>query len=72
MTSVLAQKLLNEHEVAKACALSVATLRKWRTQKRGPRFVKLGSHLVRYRVEDVHEWLASRPSGGDPAAAELP
>jgi len=50
------QRLLNEHEVAHTCAISVATLRKWRTLRRGPRFLKIGS-LVRYRLEDVTAWI---------------
>ena len=53
------QRLLNEHEVATSCSINVLTLRKWRTQKRGPQFVKIGA-LVRYRPEDVDAWIAER------------
>ena len=53
------QRLLNEHEVADSCSISVLTLRKWRSQKRGPQFVKLGV-LVRYRPEDVDAWIAAK------------
>ena len=56
MLPALSQRLLNEHEVAQACAISVATLRKWRMLRRGPRFLKIGS-LVRYRPEDVAAWI---------------
>jgi predicted DNA-binding transcriptional regulator AlpA len=56
MLPALSQRLLNEHEVAQACAIRVATLRKWRMLKRGPRFLKIGS-LVRYRPEDVTAWI---------------
>jgi predicted DNA-binding transcriptional regulator AlpA len=56
MTPDLPRRLLNEHEVAKTCAIRVATLRKWRTLRRGPRFLKIGS-LVRYRAEDVAAWI---------------
>jgi predicted DNA-binding transcriptional regulator AlpA len=56
MTPGLPQRLLNEHEVATTCAISVATLRKWRTLRRGPRFLKIGS-LVRYRAEDIAAWI---------------
>jgi predicted DNA-binding transcriptional regulator AlpA len=61
MTPGLPQRLLNEHEVAQTCAISVATIRKWRTLRRGPRFLKIG-HLVRYRPEDVATWLERRPA----------
>jgi predicted DNA-binding transcriptional regulator AlpA len=53
------QRLINEHEVAASCSISVLTLRKWRVQKRGPRFVKIGA-LVRYRPEDVDAWIAEQ------------
>lgn len=53
------QRLINEHEVAASCSISVLTLRKWRCQKRGPEFVKIGS-LVRYRPEAVDEWIAQQ------------
>lgn len=56
MGTSLLQRLLNEHEVANTCAISVATLRKWRTLKRGPCFLKIGS-LVRYRVNDLDAWI---------------
>jgi predicted DNA-binding transcriptional regulator AlpA len=52
------QRLLNEHQVADSCAISVLTLRKWRVEGRGPRYVKIGT-LVRYRPEDVDAWIES-------------
>ena len=57
------QRLLNEHEVAESCSISVLTLRKWRSQKRGPQYVKLGA-LVRYRPEDVDGWIGAQKSPG--------
>src|ERR1019366_10692297 len=64
MTPSLPQRLLNEHDVATTCAISVATLRKWRCQKRGPRFVKVGGHLVRYRPEDLSAWIEGQVTAG--------
>lgn len=55
--------LLNEYQVAEMLGVSVATVRRWRLLKQGPRFLKLGS-LCKYRVEDVSAWLDSRPTGG--------
>lgn len=49
----------DEHDLASYLGITVATLRAWRFQKRGPPFLKLG-HLVRYRWEDVQEWIKSR------------
>ena len=55
--------LLNETEVAKKLRVSLACLRRWRLEKRGPVFLKIGS-LVRYQQEDLATWLQSLPTGG--------
>jgi predicted DNA-binding transcriptional regulator AlpA len=55
--------LLTETEVSHVLRVSLATLRKWRVDKRGPRFLKIGP-LVRYQLEDLREWLSSLPTGG--------
>jgi len=63
--------LLTEEEVALHLHVSLAALRRWRLEGRGPRFIKV-SALVRYRPEELEQWLASRPTGGaaaDPAHA---
>jgi predicted DNA-binding transcriptional regulator AlpA len=55
--------LLNEFDVASITGLSVASVRRWRLFKQGPKYLKIGA-AVRYRSEDVSAWLAARPSGG--------
>lgn len=45
-----------ESELARRANVSIAVIRKWRREKSGPRFLKLG-RLVRYRVRDVEAWL---------------
>lgn len=57
--------LLNEHDVARITGLSVASVRRWRLLRRGPKYLKIGS-AVRYRSEDITAWLDSRPTGGEP------
>ena len=52
-------RLLTEHEVAEQLALSVATMRRWRLFRQGPKWLKLGS-AVRYRPEDVKAYLDGR------------
>jgi predicted DNA-binding transcriptional regulator AlpA len=54
--------LLNEHQVAKFLQLSVASLRRWRLFRTGPKFLKIGA-AVRYRREDVEAWLSSCDAG---------
>jgi len=61
---------LNEQEVSKRLNVSVATLRRWRLEKRGPTFVKVGS-LVRYRPEDLDSWVATLATGGDSTGAAV-
>jgi predicted DNA-binding transcriptional regulator AlpA len=55
---------LTEFEVAERTRISVATLRRWRLEKRGPRYSKFGS-LVRYGESDLVEWQQAQPSGGE-------
>ena len=55
--------LLTEDEVAKNLHVSLAAPRRWRLEGRGPRFVKVNA-LVRYRPEELEDWLASQPTGG--------
>ncbi len=64
-------RLLNEDQVAETLRVSVATVRRWRSCRRGPKFIKVGA-AVRYDSRDLHAWLASRPAGGErgPEAAD--
>jgi predicted DNA-binding transcriptional regulator AlpA len=55
--------LLNEHEVAAYLNLSVASVRRWRLFRKGPKFVKIGS-AVRYKRGEVETWLNSCPGLG--------
>jgi predicted DNA-binding transcriptional regulator AlpA len=57
------EELLTEHDVARITGLSVASVRRWRLFKRGPKYMKIGAS-VRYRAEDVRVWLETRPTGG--------
>lgn len=55
--------LLNEYQVAAILGVSVATVRRWRLLRQGPKYLKVGA-AVRYRHQDLDLWLASRPTGG--------
>ena len=61
--------LLTETEVSQVLRVSLATLRKWRVDKRGPQYIKIGP-LVRYQLEDLRQWLSSLPTGGIAAPAQ--
>lgn len=45
--------LMTEAEAANILRVRVATLRKWRITGMGPRFVRVGVHLVRYDPADL-------------------
>jgi len=55
--------LLDEHQLAQMTKMSVATIRRWRLLRQGPKYLKIGA-AVRYRLEDIASWLESRPTGG--------
>lgn len=51
------EKLLDTVEVARVLGIHPATLATWRSQGRGPEFLKVGPRKVRYRVRDLDTWL---------------
>ena len=60
--------LMRETEVAKRLNVSLASIRRWRLERRGPAFVKVGA-LVRYRPEELDDWLSELPTGGSTKTA---
>lgn len=51
-------KLLTAQDLSVITGLSVETLAQWRSQKRGPLYVKISRNCVRYRQNDVDDWLS--------------
>ena len=66
MNGSLIEPVWTEHDLARVRKQSVATIRRERLLKRGPKYLKIGA-AVRYRPEDVAAWLSSRPTGGSEA-----
>jgi predicted DNA-binding transcriptional regulator AlpA len=52
---------LDEKRLAAELSVSLAALRRWRYAGAGPKFSKFGAS-VRYAVNDVEAWIASRPT----------
>lgn len=52
--------LLTDNEVAALLGASLQTVRNWRWRGEGPRFVKLGGRMVRYRPDDVQAFIEGR------------
>ena len=57
------EALVDEHAVAKFYGVSVATVRRWRWLRTGPKFHKIGA-LCRYRMADLETYLVSTRTGG--------
>jgi predicted DNA-binding transcriptional regulator AlpA len=54
--------MYSTRELATLLGVAPATVAKWRRTPDGggPKWIKLNSKLVRYRTEDVQEWLAEQ------------
>ncbi len=52
--------IMDERQLAAYINISVATVRRWRLFRKGPKFMKIGAS-VRYRRDDVQLWLESCP-----------
>jgi hypothetical protein len=50
------QSPVDETGAAQLIGCAPRTLANWRSQHRGPRFIRVG-RLIRYRVEDLQEFL---------------
>jgi predicted site-specific integrase-resolvase len=61
MTLTLPQ-MLSEKQAARILAVSIAALRRWRREGRGPEFTRL-ERCVRYNVRSIECWLAENSSG---------
>ena len=54
----MTEKLLTPNQLAENLGVKPFALLQYRMNGKGPKYIKLG-HLVRYRQEDVDEWLES-------------
>ena len=49
-------QLLTENQASEILNCTTAALRRWRREKRGPDFIKIG-RLVRYRESDLNDFI---------------
>lgn len=52
------KSLLTCPEAAEFLGVPVGTLAQWRSQRRGPQYVKLENRLVRYRIADLEAYVS--------------
>lgn len=64
-------RLLTADEAAQYLSISPKSLEAWRTRGGGPRFVRLRSRAIRYRLNDLVEFVEQglRASTSDPGPA---
>lgn len=53
-------RLLTPAQAAEVLGIPEGTLAQWRSQRRGPPFVKLEGRLVRYRSTDMEKYISAR------------
>lgn len=56
------QALLTTEEVSSMFSLAESTLRRWRTEKIGPKYIKLSKGqkgAIRYRKEDIIDFISN-------------
>ena len=50
-------QLLKEEEGAKLCGVTRRAFQQWRFDGKGPRYVSISRRCVRYRRQDIIEWI---------------
>jgi predicted DNA-binding transcriptional regulator AlpA len=56
------RKFIGPEDLAKWLQISPRTIQQWRARRQGPPYVRVSYKQVRYAVEDVESWLATRES----------
>ena len=64
MTSALLTGTMNTVEAARHLGVSVATLKRWRSNGQGPSYIRLSSAIIRYRETDLDRWILSSRQDG--------
>ena len=57
---LIEQRFMTEKETAKLTSRSVSTLRNERSRGVGMPYHRIGQRSIRYKLEDVMEWMNSR------------
>lgn len=53
------KKYLTTEEAAAALGLALGTLINWRSQGKGPKFLKPSPGVVRYHIDAIDEWMTA-------------
>jgi hypothetical protein len=55
-------QMINEKQAARILSVSVAALRRWRHENRGPKFARL-ERCIRYNIRELAQFLEQNSSG---------
>ncbi|WP_109490534.1 helix-turn-helix domain-containing protein [Azospirillum sp. TSA6c] len=59
-STISAMQLLTSKELAKILNVTTKTLERWRGTGEGPRFVRISASNVRYRAQDLEDFIKMR------------
>lgn len=62
----MTEQLLLPTEVCEKLRISIKTLERWRSEGTGPKPYFLSPRTIRYKAEDVDQWLADNGAGTRP------
>jgi predicted DNA-binding transcriptional regulator AlpA len=54
------EDLMTEEQVANLLTVSVSTVKRLRVSGEGPRYIRVSTRVVRYRRQDVLDWMRQR------------
>jgi phage terminase Nu1 subunit (DNA packaging protein) len=54
------QEILNEKQAADYLGVTARALQAWRYRGGGPRFIRISARCIRYRQDDLEQWLSER------------
>lgn len=54
-------ELLNSDEASRYIGYRGSTLRQWRYLGQGPKYIRVNGRSIRYRREDLDEWMDAQP-----------
>lgn len=58
VTTLNINPVLKQHEAASVLGVSPRTLESWRHRGGGPKYLKISSRCIRYRLSDLLVWQA--------------
>jgi predicted DNA-binding transcriptional regulator AlpA len=64
---VIADALWDKKQTARFLGVSHYLIDRWTSRGNGPRHIKINNHLVRFRPEDVRDFIESQARGGNVA-----